>query len=112
MTPQAYTRMGAAIRYLTQQFSAVDCRIKLLLTLSDGKPEDQDEYYGGIYGIEDTRQALLDAKQQGIHPFCVTIDTSAQAYLPHLYGHINYVVINKIEQLPLRLSEIYRKITT
>jgi nitric oxide reductase NorD protein len=34
----------------------------LLKTLSDDKPDDEDDNYRGIYGIEDTRQALLEAK--------------------------------------------------
>jgi nitric oxide reductase NorD protein len=112
ITPQAYTRMGAIIRYLTQRFGEIDNRIKLLITLSDGKPDDEDEHYRGTYGIEDTRQALLEAKQQGIHPFCITIDTEAKTYLPHLYGGANYVVIDKIHQLPLKISDIYRQLTT
>ena len=58
-------------------------RTKLLITLSDGKPDDYDGYRGD-YGIEDTRQALIEAKRDGIHPFCVTIDTEARDYLPHM----------------------------
>jgi len=112
IVPQAYTRMGAIVRYSTQQFGEIDSRIKLLITLSDGKPEDEDDHYRGIYGIEDTRQALLEAKQQGVHPFCITIDTEAREYLPHLYGSVNYIIIDKIHQLPLRISDIYRKLTT
>jgi nitric oxide reductase NorD protein len=32
--------------------------MKLLVTLSDGKPDDYSDTYRGEYGIEDTRQAL------------------------------------------------------
>ena len=70
--------------------------LKLLITLSDGKPEDYDGYYLGEYGIEDTRQALFEARRDGIHPFCITIDETAREYLPHMYGAANYIVIKDV----------------
>lgn len=110
--PYDYTRMGVAIRHLSKQLHTVEARIKLLITLSDGKPEDYDGYYRGEYGIEDTRQALFEARRSGIHPFCITIDEQGQDYLPHLYGAANYVVIKDIAKLPLKVSDIYRKLTS
>jgi nitric oxide reductase NorD protein len=108
--PQDYTRMGVIIRHLSRLLHEVDARTKLLLTLSDGKPDDYDGY-GGEYGIEDTRQALIEAKQLGIHPFCITIDTEARDYLPHMYGPVNYTLIDKVNKLPLKVADIYRKLT-
>ena len=110
MTPQDYTRMGAIIRHLTWLLRSVDARTKLLITLSDGKPDDYDGYRGE-YGIEDTRQALIEAKNEGIHPFCVTIDSEARDYLPRMYGAVNYVLVDEIGKLPLKVSDIYRKLT-
>ncbi len=109
---QDYTRMGVAIRHLSGLLNQVDARIKLLVTLSDGKPEDYDGYYRGEYGIEDTRQALFEARRDGVHPFCITIDEKAREYLPHLYGAANYVVIKDVDKLPLKVSDIYRKLTS
>ncbi len=108
--PQDYTRMGVIIRHLSRLLNEVDARTKLLLTLSDGKPDDYDGY-GGDYGIEDTRQALIEAKQLGIHPFCITIDTEARDYLPHMYGPVNYTLVDKVNKLPLKVADIYRKLT-
>jgi nitric oxide reductase NorD protein len=106
-----YTRLGPPIRYLTSSLSEIEARTRLLITLSDGKPDDYDGY-SGDYGIEDTRQALIEAKQAGIHPFCVTIDKSEHSYLSHMYGPANYVFIDDLSKLPLRVPEIYRKLTT
>jgi len=50
---------------------------KLLLILTDGKPNDLDKYEGR-YGIEDTRMAVLEAEKLGLRPFCVTIDEKAE----------------------------------
>ena len=108
--PQDYTRMGVAIRHLTRLLREVEARTKLLITLSDGRPDDQDGYRG-TYGIEDTRQALLEARYQGIHPFCITIDEEALDYLPHMYGPVNFTVISEVERLPFKVSDIYRRIT-
>jgi nitric oxide reductase NorD protein len=110
--PKDYTRMGPAIRHLSQLLRDTEARTKLLVTLSDGKPEDYDGYYLGEYGIEDTRQALFEARRDGIHPFCITIDEKAREYLPHMYGAANYIVIEDVAALPYKVSDIYRKITT
>jgi len=109
--PKDYTRMGVTIRHLTYLLNEVEARTKLLITLSDGKPDDYDTYRGA-YGIEDTRMALIEAKRSGIHPFCITIDTEARDYLPHMYGAVNYAVIDEVRKLPLKVSDIYRRLTT
>ncbi len=108
--PQDYTRMGAAIRHLSKLLHQVEARTKLLITLSDGRPDDQDGYRGP-YGIEDTRRALIEAKFLGIHPFCITIDDEAMDYLQHMYGAVNFAVIDKVDKLPYKVSDIYRRIT-
>lgn len=108
--PQDYTRMGVAIRHLTKLLGEIDARTKLLITLSDGKPDDYDGYRGD-YGIEDTRQALFEARMAGVHPFCITIDTEAREYLPHMYGAANYVLIDDVRKLPHKVSDIYRRLT-
>lgn len=109
--PQDYTRMGVTIRHLSEKLLNVDAKTRVLITISDGKPDDYDGYRGE-YGIEDTRQALMEAKHAGIHPFCITIDSQAHDYLPHMYGHVNYTMVNDVRKLPLKVSDIYRKLTT
>lgn len=88
---------------------AEDAKSKLLVTLSDGKPDDFDQYRGR-YGIEDTRQALIEARRAGIHVFCITIDQEAKDYLPHMYGAANFVVVDQVAKLPLKLSDVYRRL--
>ncbi len=109
--PQDYTRMGAAIRHLTMRLDEVEARTKLLVTLSDGKPEDYSDNYRGEYGIEDTRQALLEAHKLGIRPFCITIDHEAREYLPHMYGAVNWALVDDVALLPVKVAGIYRHLT-
>jgi nitric oxide reductase NorD protein len=111
ITPKDYTRMGPPIRHLTKLLATSEAKVRLLITLSDGKPEDYDDYKGD-YAIEDTRHALIEAKAAAIHPFCITIDQEAQLYIPHMYGEVNYIFIDDVKQLPLRMPEIYRALTT
>jgi len=111
LEPLDYTRMGPPIRHLTGILKQVEAQTRLMITLSDGKPDDYD-IYKGQYGIEDTRQALLETRQAGIHPFCITIDKAEHHYLSHMYGPANYVFIDDIAKLPVKIPEIYRKLTT
>jgi nitric oxide reductase NorD protein len=109
--PHDYTRMGAAIRHLSMLLNAVDARTRLLVTLSDGKPDDYSDEYRGEYGIEDTRQALFEAHRSGIRPFCITIDREARDYLPHMYGAVNWTLVDDVALLPARVASIYRRLT-
>ena len=112
ITPKDYTRLGVAIRHLSQKLNEIEAKSRLLITLSDGKPEDYFDIYNTQYGIEDTRQALFEARRTGIHPFCITIDRHGKDYLPHMYGHANWVEIDDVKQLPLKVADIYRRLTT
>jgi len=108
--PGYYTRLGAAIRYTTQQLVRQCQSNRLLLILTDGKPNDLDQYEGR-YGVEDTRHAILEARRQGLQPFCVTIDTKGNEYLPYLFGSNSYVVIKNPIELPRRLPLLYAQLT-
>ena len=110
--PQDYTRMGAAIRHLATLLNRVQARTKLLITLSDGKPDDYSDEYRGEYGIEDTRHALLEAHRAGIRPFCITIDTEAREYLPHMYGPVNWTLVDDAALLPVKIASIYQRLTS
>jgi nitric oxide reductase NorD protein len=110
LKPGYYTRMGAAIRQATVLLGACKQRRKLLLLVTDGKPNDLD-LYEGRYGVEDTREAVLEARRQGLLPFCITIDSEAGDYLPYMFGANGYTQIRQPQQLPLRLPQLYRQLT-
>ena len=80
------------------------------MILTDGKPNDLDRY-DGRYGIEDTREAIREARRLGLQHFCVTIDTRGSDYLPHLFGSSGYVVIHKPSQLPKELPLLYARLS-
>ena len=110
--PQEYTRMGFALRHMTTLLNQVEAKTRVLVTLSDGRPDDYFDVYRGEYGVEDTRMALQEASRTGIHPFCITLDRDARDYLPHMYGAARYVILDDVRQLPVKVTDIYRRITT
>lgn len=111
IAPREYTRLGPAIRRGGELLGASDARTRLLVTLTDGKPEDYDDYKGE-YAVEDTRKALLEARGSGLHAFGVTIDRQARDYLPRIFGSDHYLLIDQVQQLPLRMVDLYRHLTS
>jgi len=111
LEPDGYTRVGAAIRHASALLSRERARFRLLLLLSDGKPNDVDEY-AGRYGIEDTRRAVVEACLQGLLPFCLTVDREAPAYLPAIFGARGFSVLSRPSLLPAVLVEVFRSLVT
>ena len=111
LEPERYTRSGAAIRHVTAGLMRQRARHRLLLMLSDGKPNDVDQYEGR-YGVEDTRQAVMEAKLQGIFPFCLTVDRQAPSYLPQLFGASQYALLPRSERLPLVLLDWIKRLVS
>lgn len=111
LEPEQYTRAGAAIRHATTLLMKQPAAHRLLLLLSDGKPNDIDEYEGR-YGVEDMRQAVVEARLQGISPFCLTIDRQAANYLPAVFGASHYALLPRPELLPGVLLDWMRRLMT
>jgi len=102
-------RDGTAIRHSLSLLNGREERTKLIILLSDGKPVDKE--YSGNYAIEDTRMALLEAQKMGVETFCITVDKNASEYLPRMYSHSSWVVIDDINKLPEKMSRIYGRLT-
>ncbi len=107
LEPDRFTRLGAALRHASASLSRRTARHRLLLVLSDGKPNDVD-LYEGRYGVEDTRQAITEARLQGIHPFCLTVDRQAPSYMPRMFGAGHFSVLHHPVQLPGALVQVLR----
>lgn len=109
LRPGYYTRMGPALRHVRQQLMQRPERYRLLLLLSDGKPNDLD-HYEGRYGIEDTRQAIIEARRAGLAVFGITIDRKAQDYFPYLFGRGGHAIVGHLDRLAKVLPVIYRQL--
>ncbi|MFV0456605.1 MAG: nitric oxide reductase activation protein NorD [Pseudomonas sp.] len=111
LEPEHYTRAGAAIRHACTGLLQQAASHRLLLLLSDGKPNDKDDYEGR-YGVEDMHQAVTEATLQGISTFCLTIDRQAANYLPRVFGAQQYALLPKPELLPGVLLEWLKRLIT
>jgi nitric oxide reductase activation protein len=110
LAPMQQNRDGAAIRHATAKLLAREARTRLLVLISDGRP--LDDGYQDEYSLEDTKAALREARQRGVHPFCITIDREADDYVRRMYGDVQFAVIDHLEALPRRLPRIYQRLTT
>ncbi|HEY8309352.1 MAG TPA: VWA domain-containing protein, partial [Gemmatimonadaceae bacterium] len=104
IAPQGKTRLGAAVRHATAQLVSQPVGHRLLLILSDGRPNDTDRYFE-TYAAEDTRRAILEARALDVYPFCITVDGSdkAEEYLSHIFGAAGHTILRQPDQLPLAL---------
>ena len=107
--PKQSTRMGPAIRHAISKLKNLESDQRLLILLSDGFPQDHD--YGEDrrsyeYALHDTMMALLEAKKEGIRPFCITVDQGGNDYLRKMCDPRNYLVIQDIYSLPEILPKV------
>ena len=114
MEPKRSTRMGPAIRHAAAKLAAREAKVKVLLILSDGYPQDFD--YGSdrasrVYGIRDTTVALRETERVGISTFCITVDPAGHDYLREMCPERRYLVIDDLAALPSQLPKVYRGLT-
>lgn len=107
LKPGYYTRIGAAIRHASAGLCLQPNRRKLLLVLTDGKPNDVD-HYEGRFALEDSRRAVMEARRSGLSVFGVTVDRDAKSYVPAIFGRNGFAVVGNIAKLPSALPAIYR----
>ncbi len=110
LTPSFYTRLGAAIRHASAGLAERATRRRLLLVITDGKPNDLD-HYEGRHGIEDSRMAVREARRLGQAVHGVVIDRKGQAWFSRIFGEGGFSVVPEPDRLTAALPEIYRQIT-
>jgi hypothetical protein len=103
------TRMGAALRHAAHYLGARKADKKLLLTLTDGMPSDIDVPDARLL-VADARQAVKELDQQGIFAYCISLDPQADAYVGDIFGR-HYTVIDQIDRLPERLTQMFMALT-
>jgi nitric oxide reductase activation protein len=114
MEPRKSTRMGPAIRHALAKLERQPTRMKVLVIVSDGFPQDCD--YGpdrndDEYGVQDTARALLEASRAGVETFLVTIDPTGHDYLRRMCADERYMIIDEVADLPEALTKVYRALT-
>jgi len=109
LRPEKNTRMGPAVRHATTKLAAYPAKVKLLVILSDGLPNDQD--YSQEYAIEDCRAAIRESRSKFVHVHAITVNAANSPHLDRLYGDVHHSVIADVKDLPDKLPRIYRALT-
>jgi len=107
--PRQSTRMGPVIRHASQKLKNIESDLRLLILLSDGYPQDLDygeDRQSNEYALNDTMMALVEAENEGIQPFCITVDQSGNDYLRKMCDPGSYLVIKDIYSLPEILPKV------
>jgi len=109
LTPGHYTRLGAAIRHVSKGLAEQARKRRLLLVITDGKPNDLD-HYEGRHGIEDSRMAIREARRAGHAVYGITVDRDGKSWFPRMFGQGGFAVISDPDNLTQALPEIYRQL--
>jgi nitric oxide reductase NorD protein len=112
--PLHATRMGPAIRHGASKLRVQQTRSRFLFLISDGRPQDRgysQESAEKAYAVQDTRMAFIEARRDGITPFCLTVDKDGNDYLRAMMDDFSYEVLSDVTLLPLRLPQLYRRLT-
>jgi nitric oxide reductase NorD protein len=109
LRPGFYTRLGAAMRHASADLARQGRKRRLLLVITDGKPNDLD-HYEGRHGIEDTAMAVREARRTGQSVFGITVDKQAKSWFARMFGQGGFHVIPHPERLTEALPMIYREL--
>jgi nitric oxide reductase NorD protein len=110
LRPGHYTRLGAAIRHASAQLAVETSTRKLLLVLTDGKPNDLD-HYEGTHGIEDSHMAVREARRAGQAVHGVIVDADGQDWFARIFGRAGFTLLPDPARLGRALPDIYRSLT-
>ena len=110
LKPGHYTRLGAAIRHTSAMLAEQSAARKLLIVLTDGKPNDLD-HYEGQHGIEDSHMAVREARRSGQSLHGVIIDEDGQDWFTRIFGRGGFSLLPNPARLTRALPDIYRTLT-
>lgn len=103
------TRMGAAIRHASRQMQSVRTAQRLIIVLTDGEPHDIDVFHPSLL-VHDAARAVARSNAEGTPLFCVSVDPAGHGYASKVFGPHHFLMIDSVEQLPLRLPELYLRL--
>jgi nitric oxide reductase NorD protein len=111
LRPGGATRLGAFLRHAGWMLSRRPEARRILLVVSDGRPHCEGQYRDR-YGVLDSAMAIRELQKHGVHPFCVSLDTQGdpEGYLRHIFGAGHFLILDRPDDLPQRLPEVFHSL--
>ncbi|MCB9886725.1 MAG: VWA domain-containing protein [Planctomycetes bacterium] len=109
LEPDGYTRIGPALRHAAQRLARRPATRRLLVVLSDCKPVDHD-HYEGRRGIGDVRQAVREARRDGIDTVALAVDRAAGPHLAAMFGAHGFRVLPEPDRLAEALTGLHERL--
>ncbi len=109
MSASLSTRLGPALRHAGQALKERPARRKLLLLITDGEPSDID-IHDTKYLVFDAKRATQQNRARGVSSFCVGLDPNAEASIRQVFGATNWLMVEQLDRLPERLSELFLRL--
>lgn len=97
------TRLGTVLRHAGEGLKKRPEPQRLLLLLSDGRPEGRD--YRGQDALTDSALAVREVSRAGIEVQCVSLDPRDTRWLEPIFGR-RHLVLKRVEELPHRLPAL------
>lgn len=104
-----YTRIGPAIRHSITKLKKMKNKKKIIIVLTDGNPTDYDEYEG-LYGINDIKMAIKEAKKLNISINCIVTNNKPDKEFITLFKKYNLNI--KTDIMCKQLTIFMKKILT
>jgi nitric oxide reductase NorD protein len=106
LTSGLSTRLGTALRHAGQVIGPAKTSRKLLILLTDGEPSDID-VADPLDLVEDARRAAIALHMKGIDAYGVVLGKAGAMAAGSIFGRSNTMLVQRVEDLPARLSELY-----
>ena len=101
------TRLGAVIRHAADGLRRRPEPRRLLLLLSDGRPEARD--YRGRVALTDSALAVREARRSGVQVHCISLDGRDTRWLRPIFG-AKHLALRRVDELASRLPELFARL--
>jgi nitric oxide reductase activation protein len=106
--PSGYTRLGAPLRHVTGRLLAVPAERRVLLSIGDGLPSDEE--YEGRYAEADVARAVAEAVEAGVIVHHVGVGRVGRDPLPRCFGRDRSRRIMSLDDLPAVLGRVHEEL--
>jgi len=109
--PVASTRIGVALRHCREKLIGAPARRKLIILITDGRPQDSGYDPATRYAQYDVRMACQECARHDIHVVCISTLENSRADLEIMFPHRRYVILEDMSRLTDVLPALYLRMT-